>query len=820
VISLTDYRATLEAGWGRLEGAVELLAHQTNHVLDVSRIATLRIVDVAEARGLRYFATPAGHSALVDMTESSPNIGSLWVMDATGTVVANSLESKPTPVDLSDRPYYAPLKAGADSYITGLLYGRVSKVWFFSYNRAIRIDGAFRGIAQTSVHGEDFRRFYQALQLGPGAAINVYRADGLVVMRWPLAEQEVGAGIAGTPLFERLSRGPSGRVELEGAEPRLEAFARAGDHPLIVTASVPRALALRSFWDRFYRNAVLFALALLGIGLLGGLAARASAREGRVIRKLSEREERLRRSERELRAAHDTFRHLVETSPFGVYAVDADFRLVQVSAGAQNVFRNVRPLIGRDFADVLRTIWPEPFATEAINLFRRTLQTGEPYHAPSTVERRRDIGELESYDWKIERVTLPDGRFGAVCHFYDLSERQRYEAALRENEARLKAQADQLSHLYETLRKGEQRKDEFLATLAHELRNPLAPLQNGLALLARVADEPRRSGEIRAMMERQLDQLVRLIDDLLDLSRITRGKIELRRTRVDVGSAVDRAVEMCRPMLRDRNLELDLPTQPVYVDGDDARLAQVFSNLLHNACKFTAPGGHVRVSVERAAADVVVSIQDDGIGIAPDHLEDVFEIFTQLEPLPGRAHGGLGIGLSLVRKLVELHGGTVKVHSEGPGRGAQFTVQLPAAEAPATEAPAPPQPQAAAAHRVLVVDDNRDAALSLRMLLQLDGSETEVAYDGAEALQKARAFKPELILMDIGMPEMDGYETCRAIRAEPWGRTPTIVALTGLGQERDRRRSEEAGFDAHLVKPVTRDAIAHIFRGPHEPAAR
>jgi two-component system CheB/CheR fusion protein len=370
---------------------------------------------------------------------------------------------------------------------------------------------------------------------------------------------------------------------------------------------------------------------------------------------------------------------------------------------------------------------------------------------------------------------------------------------------------DELKEAEEDLRKADRRKDEFLATLAHELRNPLAPLRTGLAVMRLAGDQPQTQLAVREMMERQVAQLVRLIDDLLDVSRITRGKVELRRTRVLLGAVIDLAVETTRPMLDGRRLEVDIGAAPVYVDADPTRLAQVFSNLLDNACKFTEPDGVIRVTASVEGGDVVVAVTDDGAGIPPDKLEGVFEMFAQLDTPSHRASGGLGIGLSLVRLLVRLHGGEVRAESEGAGHGAQFVVRLPIALEPAEAQPVTRPPQVIGGRRVLVVDDNRDAAESISMLLALEGCQTEIAYDGAEGIEKARAFKPEVVFLDIGMPRMNGYDACRVLRREPGGKAMTIVALTGWGQEADRHKTRMAGFDDHLVKPVEHAALAKLL---------
>lgn len=368
----------------------------------------------------------------------------------------------------------------------------------------------------------------------------------------------------------------------------------------------------------------------------------------------------------------------------------------------------------------------------------------------------------------------------------------------------------------EALKEANRRKDEFLATLAHELRNPLAPLRNGLELMRIASDDSATVAQARTMMERQLGQLVRLIDDLLDVSRISRGKIALRKEPVALAAVVQQALETSRPLLEAgrRELEVELPKEPLHVHADPTRLAQVFANLLNNAAKFTPERGHIRLTIARDGQQAVVSVMDDGVGIPPEMLQQIFEMFTQVDRSLERSEGGLGIGLSLVKGIVELHGGTVAAHSAGRGRGSEFVVRLPLVAGARSPEPHEnggslrPDPC-----RILVVDDNRDAALSLAMLLQALGNETRIAHDGLTAIELAAQFRPRVVLLDIGMPELNGYDAARRIRAEPWGRDAVLVALTGWGQAEDRRRSREAGFDHHLVKPLEPSMLLAVLAG-------
>jgi signal transduction histidine kinase len=353
----------------------------------------------------------------------------------------------------------------------------------------------------------------------------------------------------------------------------------------------------------------------------------------------------------------------------------------------------------------------------------------------------------------------------------------------------------------------DRRKDEFLATLAHELRNPLAPLRNGLEVLRLAGSDAGTAERARCMMERQLAQMVRLVDDLLDVSRVSRGKIELRRAQADLAVILRSAIETSEPLLKERGHELIVrfPAQRVIVDADATRLAQVFWNLLNNAARYTEPGGRIELTVEAAGDAAMVRVRDNGIGIPPDMQARVFDIFTQVDRAVERAQGGLGIGLSIAKRLVEMHGGTIAVRSDGHRQGTEFMVSLPARiavsplKAPSVGA-APPAGMSV--HRILVADDNVDSAATLSLMLEVMGNEVRVAHDGHEAVELAVSFRPDSILMDIGMPEMNGYDACARIRVLPWAKEIFIVALTGWGQDEDLIRAALAGFDRHLVKPV------------------
>jgi PAS domain S-box-containing protein len=370
---------------------------------------------------------------------------------------------------------------------------------------------------------------------------------------------------------------------------------------------------------------------------------------------------------------------------------------------------------------------------------------------------------------------------------------------------------------HQALQAADRRKDEFLATLAHELRNPLAPIRNAVQVLKVKGSSDPDAQWVPELVDRQLEHMSRLLEDLLDVSRIAHDKLELRRQRVELAEVVRTAIETCRPHLdgAGHQLSVTLPVGPVHLDADPVRLAQVFSNLLTNAAKYTHAGGHIRLGAELRDGELAVSVRDDGIGISPEMLPRVFEIFSQGQEVLERSRGGLGLGLSLVRGLLELHGGRVEARSDGAGRGSEFVVYLPVL---ADGAPARGGGAAGvgpdvgpARRRMLIVDDMRDNADSLALVMRMQGHDVQTAYGGEEAIVRAAQWRPEVVVLDIGMPRPNGLDVCRHLRAQPWGQAMVLVALTGWGREDDRRRTEAAGFDHHLVKPTDPAALAALI---------
>jgi len=657
-----------------------------------------------------------------------------------------------------------------------------------------------------------------------------------------------------------------------------------------------------------------------------------------VIRDITERKQ----AEEQLRRSHDTFYNLIQNNPFGVYVVDADFRLRQVSLGSRKVFGGISPLLGRDFAEVLRAVWAEPFASEAIARFRHTLDTGEPFASPSTVEQRQGTGEVEGYDWRIERITLPDGRFGVVCYFYDLSERLQWEEAIRASEARFRQLADAMPQIvwvtrpdgyheyynqrwyeftgvpegstdgegwngmfhpedqdrawaawrrsldtgepYEVEyrlrhRSGEYRwtlgralpirdasgaitkwfgtctdidaikrlqqerehllaseqaarvdaeragrmKDEFLATLSHELRTPLNAILGWATILSgEGAAGPDDLREGLEAIERNARSQTQIIEDLLDMSRIISGKVRLDVQQVDLAAVVRGAVETVKHAADAKAIRVHAVLDPLDgpVFGDPGRLQQVFWNLLTNAIKFTAKGGRVQVLLERVNSHVEVRVTDTGEGIRPEFLPHVFDRFKQADASTTRRHGGLGLGLGIVKQLVELHGGTVTVKSAGVGCGSTFVVTLPVTplRPDAHEEPERRHPESSnaaapfntdlckqiAGLKVLVVDDEADSRAVVQRLLEACNAVVLASASAADALERVAAERPDVLVSDIGMPGEDGYSLIRRVRAlgpERGGNVPA-VALTAYARSEDRTRSILAGFQMHIAKPV------------------
>jgi PAS domain S-box-containing protein len=500
-----------------------------------------------------------------------------------------------------------------------------------------------------------------------------------------------------------------------------------------------------------------------------------------------------RQAEQALRRRTAQFETLLNEAPLGVYLIDADFRVREVNPTALAMFGDIPDLIGRDFNDVIHILWQKQHADEIVRLFRHTLDSGESYVTPESVEERRDRGATEWYEWQINRITLPDGRYGVVCYSRDISVHVQARIALQATD---------------------RQKDEFLAMLAHELRNPLAALRSASELLARPAPDALQTQCIVEVIGRQVTQLTCLIDDLLDVSRITQGRIELSREPLELRAILAQAVETVEPLMREKRHKASIVSsdQPLHVNGDKARLVQCVSNILANAAKYTDVDGKISIRSYLAGTSAVIDISDNGMGISSELLPRIFDLFVQSDRTLDRSQGGLGIGLAVVKRLVEMHGGQVMARSAGREQGSSFEIHLPLIENPG---PTLCEPEAinGPLRRVLIVDDNVDAADLIALLLQSEGHETQAVYTSKDALETVQAFKPEIMLLDIGLPEMDGYEVARRLRSLPGLKDMRLIALTGYGQAKDRERTRAAGFDDHLVKPVELLALKRSMAG-------
>jgi two-component system CheB/CheR fusion protein len=475
---------------------------------------------------------------------------------------------------------------------------------------------------------------------------------------------------------------------------------------------------------------------------------------------------------------------LIELSFEPIMVWDWHAGIVTWNRGCEQLYGYSRAeSLGRASHDLLQTRFPQPFAEIEQAIEQHGIWSGELRHI--TRAGREIIVESR---WQLTRI---DERKLVLETNRDVTEHQAAQEALR---------------------RADRQKDEFLAMLAHELRNPLAPIRNAALLLNREIGTNPKLGTLTAMITRQTQHLTRLLDDLLDVSRIARGRIVLQSESLEIGEIIEPAVEMVQPLMNEKfhKLRVDRPAQPLHVHGDRARLVQCLSNLLNNSAKYSAARSEIALVVAEAPDSVTFEVRDNGAGISPELLPHIFHLFIQDARPLDRSQGGLGIGLSIVKQLVEMHQGTVSAASEGIGRGCTFSIRLPRMAAPdraATDCVAPTAPK----RRILVVDDNADIADSLAMLLRLEGHDVATAYSGPETFEAVQRVKPEAVFLDIGLPQMDGYEIARRLRADPAAKRVHLIALTGYGQEHDRERALEAGFGAHLVKPADINAVNHIL---------
>jgi PAS domain S-box-containing protein len=510
--------------------------------------------------------------------------------------------------------------------------------------------------------------------------------------------------------------------------------------------------------------------------------------------------------ERALGGAEEQHRLLMEcVTDYAIFFLDPDGRIATWNTGAERIFGYQEgEIVGQHFSCFFNA---------------EDIQQGLP---GKELKSAAETGRASDDRWLVRKDGACLWCNGVTTALRDEEGKLRGFAKVLRDRTEAKRLEEALHQRAQQLAEEARQKDDFLAVLAHELRNPLAPIHNALQVIRLSSHDPTLIQEMRAMAERQVGHMTRLVDDLLDLSRISRGLIRLLKVPLNVAQPVEQAVEGVQPLVRERrlNLSVSLPPEPVYVEADPTRLQQIVGNLLGNAAKYTDPGGTILLTAGQEGSELVLRVRDTGIGILPDMLPRIFDLFVQAERRLDRSHGGLGIGLTLVRKLVELHGGSVTAHSQGQGKGSEFVVFLPAltAEQKSELLRNPPEvqppPASAAPRRILVVDDNVDAAESLATLLRLDGHEVRVVCDGPAAVTVAQSDWPEMVVLDLGMPGMDGFEVARQIRGRPGTKHVLLVAVTGWAQEEDRRRCAEAGFDGHLPKPVEWNALRQFLAHP------
>ncbi|HEX7811046.1 MAG TPA: ATP-binding protein [Burkholderiales bacterium] len=524
------------------------------------------------------------------------------------------------------------------------------------------------------------------------------------------------------------------------------------------------------------------------IGVLLDITARRKAEVER--QEISDDRDRLSRTYESLLSGIEDFAYVFDRSGRFLYANPPLLRLYA---------RTLDQVVGKTFNELG---YEQHSHDRHLREISQVIETRLPFHGE--IELKFEHGDSTTYDYIFSPVLGPDNEVEVVVGITrDVTERKRSEEALREMD---------------------RQKNAFLAQLAHELRNPLAPIRNAARIFAMKQSSESDVLWASQVIDRQVDHLTRLIDDLLDVSRISRNKLELRRQRIELQEVVRRAVEISRPTI-DQNghtLILDLSPEPVYLLADMARLTQALMNLIINAAKYTDAGGKIELGARREGDEAVLRVKDNGIGMDATSIPKLFEMFYQADASLDRSQGGLGIGLSLVKSVVELHGGTVQGRSAGLGKGSEFIVRVPALTPTAQQVSVKPVPAAGSTapsntRRVLVVDDNRDGAESLAMFLQIGGHDVRTAYDGEEAVSAAETFRPEIVLLDIGMPKLNGYDACRRIRESDWGRNMVLIAQTGWGQEEDKRRTKEAGFDDHLVKPVDPMALMKMVAEAKRP---
>ena len=801
---------------------VRALVHSTDNKLREARsiAQTLSTIDALEAED---FAR-THHQAREALALAGGRMNAV-LRDRSGQQLINTAVDYGTPLPRHPTPGIEQVFATGRPAVSDVFQGELRKGALASVDVPVRVRGQVRYVLSIGLGPEEFDSLLGPASVPEGAVASLFDRKGTIFNRNLNRDTSIGQPV--NPLLRSAaSRQQEGTIASRSREgvPLVSTFAHSSLSGWGVVIGVPRETLRTELLGQLTLMAgvatALFAIGLCLAWLIGGRLARSvQALTGRAqalgkghtlppledvhVREASEvaaamadAAALLSERSRQLSAKESALRETHMLARFGTWQWQLGSEEIEVSDSVSHIFGRPMP----PFAQQRGTVLSEESWLQVQRL------TGE-------LVRQGGSGKLQLHavhadghriwlDYRCESVHGPDGRVTALRgSMQDISERVRAEEALR--------QADQ-------------RKNEFLAMLAHELRNPLAPISSGAQLLGQDSLDPARVKQISAIIARQARHMAGLVDDLLDVSRVTRGLVVLSKERVDINAVVQDAAEQVQALVhgKEHHLEVQLLPQPCFVLGDRKRLVQVVGNLLHNAAKFTERGGGGRIAVAvscagaEGAENVLVEVRDNGIGMLATELERAFDMFVQGERTPDRSLGGLGIGLALVRSLVELHGGSVHVSSAGHGMGSSFTVRLPRCQEYAGETTGAGSAAAPGARlKVLVVDDNVDAAQMLSLYVSAQGHEVRVEHDSLEALAQAASFAPELCLLDIGLPEMDGYELARRLRRHPATAHATLVAVTGYGQDQDRRNSAHAGFQHHLVKPVDMAALEKILAG-------
>ena len=723
------------------------------------------------------------------------DLDSIRVTNHRGDIIYGTDVSVDAPFNAARRQVFMRLRDDptAGLVISEPVVGQINGKWLLAFGRRVnQPDGKFAGVVYGTIALELLQKKFAALDLGRHGAVSLRDLDLGTVVRYP-EPQTLGTAVGNRTFSkewpEKLKSDPvSGTYFAVGLDDRKRAlsYRRISNYPFYIIVGLFPDDYLAQWYADIWRELALVAIFLTVTVFSTWLIISAWKRREADSRRL------LGLTRLALRNSEGRFRHLTEAMPQVAYTAEPD--------GASD-YLNTRwqQYTGKALEDGLGAHWVDfvhPDDREhASARWGQSVATGEPFECEYRL-RKAD----GAYRWHVSRaLPVRDGN-GEIIKWVGTS-----------------TDIDDAKRAEQKSRADDQKKDEFLATLAHELRNPLAPIRNAVQIM-RLSKEPAVLEKTRTMIERQLEHLVHLVDDLFDISRITQGKLQLRKERVALAKIIQDAVETARLRIEraSHKLTVSLPPQSIVVNADPTRLAQVFGNLLNNAARYTPDGGHISVTADQQAGDVLVRVKDNGIGIPPDMHARIFDMFTQADRRLDQSQGGLGIGLALVRRLVDMHGGHVEAHSAGVGQGSEFVVRLPIVAAdrrkqPRAETRQLEDAELAPARRILIVDDNADNANSLAMMMRFLGHETALAYDGVEALETAETFHPDVILLDIGLPKLSGHDVARSIRARPWGKSVMLVALTGWGQDHDRRRSQEAGFDHHMVKPVEFEALRQIM---------